>query len=80
MLRMFLLGSVLAFTGCTSFTSGFQKGFEKGFEKSFMESCVRSASKSGASADVINKYCDCAMKKFEKTKSMDKAAAACAPN
>ena len=55
------------------------EGFHKGFDKSFHDSCVTGAIKKGADKAVAEKYCDCAVVKFKETKSMDKAAEACAP-
>jgi len=74
-----LLPALLVLSGCSDFKQGFTKGFEKNFEKSFQDSCRQAVVKNGTPLDVANQYCDCAMKEFEKTKSMDQAANACAP-
>jgi len=74
-----LLAATLLLAGCSDFKQGFNKGFENSFEKSFQDSCRQAASKNGAPSDVVNKYCGCAMKEYETSRSMDQAAKACAP-
>jgi hypothetical protein len=74
-----VLPALLLLAGCSDFKQGFTKGFENSFEKSFQDSCRQAASKNGAPSDAVNKYCDCAMKEYETSKSMDQAAKACAP-
>jgi hypothetical protein len=54
-----------------------QESFQKSFDKSFKESCRSESIKKGASQQVADKYCDCALAKFKETKSMDQAAKAC---
>jgi hypothetical protein len=70
----FICLTVVLLTGCGSM----KEGFEKGFDKSFAESCRTETMKSGADQKLADKYCDCALAKFKETKSMDKAAEACA--
>ena len=74
-----LLPALLVLSGCGDFKQAFNKGFEKNFEKSFQDSCRQAAGKSGAPSEVVNQYCDCAMKEYEKSRSMDQAAKVCAP-
>jgi hypothetical protein len=75
----YILPALLVLAGCSDLKQAFNRGFEQSFEKSFQDSCRQAAGKNGAPADVVNKYCDCAMKEFEKSRSMDQAAKACAP-
>jgi hypothetical protein len=70
-----LLPALLLLAGCGPVTQSFNKGFEKGFQ----DSCRQAAAKGAAPSDVVNKYCDCAMKEYEKSHSMDQAEKACTP-
>ena len=63
-----------ALTGC----AGMKEGFEKGFDKSFAESCRAEAIKQGADKQLADRYCDCTLKKFKETKSMDQSTKTCA--
>lgn len=62
-------------TNCGQLT----EGFNRGFNKSFRESCLTAAMKKGAGMTEAERYCDCALVKFKESRSMDKAAEACAP-
>jgi hypothetical protein len=48
-----------------------KENFEKNFDKSFKRSCRDGAMKKGASQQIADKYCDCALAKFKETKSME---------
>jgi hypothetical protein len=72
-----IAGAVLlaaAISGC-----GFTTAFTNSFDSGFRSSCLSGAMKNGASKEVAEKYCECALVKFKETRSMDAAAKACVP-
>lgn len=68
-----IIALILTCSACDSMT----QTFSENFDKSFKESCRTGAMKKGASQQVADKYCDCALAKFKETKSMDEAAKTC---
>jgi hypothetical protein len=64
---------VLLSSGCESFKGSFQESFDK----SFKESCRKQSIQAGASQQIADKYCDCALQKFKETKSMDQSINFC---
>jgi hypothetical protein len=48
------------------------------FDKGFRDSCIKRAVQGGADEARAAKFCDCALVSFKQTKSMSKAAEACA--
>jgi hypothetical protein len=79
-LAVLAIGGWLFYRGLSSNpgSSSLASSFHEAFDKSFRQSCQSEAVKKGASQDLAEKYCECALVKFKETKSMEQATNTCA--